>query len=70
MAQEPRGNPQVTARVERAIVDRLDRIAEAMGEGQIPGAPKAKQTDAVRAVLLAGIPILEERLGLTGKPKG
>ena len=63
-----KGNPQVAARVPAEVAERLDRVATAMNANQVPGAPVAERTDAVRAVLLAGLPVLEARLGLSPAP--
>jgi hypothetical protein len=56
--------PQASARVSRDVIERLTRVAEAMGKGQIPGAPIIQVSDATRAAILAGLDVLEARLGI------
>jgi hypothetical protein len=47
------------------VAERLDRVAATMYANQVTGAPVAQRTAAVRAALLAGLPVLEARLGLS-----
>lgn len=67
-AKRPPGNPQVQARVEPAMVARLDALAEAIGAVAPPGARRFERSDAMRAAMLAGLPILEAYYGI-GEPK-
>lgn len=60
----PRGNPQIQARIEPVLVSRLDALAAAIGSVAPPGARAFERSDAIRAVLLAGLPILEEHYGI------
>jgi len=62
----PRETPnttQVAMRLENALVARLDAIAAKLSR---PGLAPTR-TDVVRMVLLAGLPLIEEREGI--KPK-
>jgi hypothetical protein len=63
-AKKKRGNTQVNTRVSDELVARLDRVVAAMATDIIPGTPTPDRGMALRAALIAGLPLLEARLGI------
>jgi len=62
-----RGNPQIWARVPRDIKARLEALLVAMQREPIAGLAPLVDADAVRAVIAYGLPLAEQRYGLTPK---
>lgn len=67
-AKPRRGRPHVQARVEPDLVARLDALVAAIDKAAPPGSRPYQRSDAVRAAMLAGLPILEAHYGITPKP--
>ena len=61
-------NPQLTARVDPAVVDRIDRCAAASNAAKAPGAPPIDRADVVRMLVLRFLPQLEAELGIAAPP--
>lgn len=58
----------VPLRIEPEQVKQLDRIASVLQE-RTEGGVEVTRSDAARAVFAVGLPILEERLGLTARTR-
>lgn len=56
----------LNVKVEPEAVERLDRIAAVMEERS--GGADVTRSDAGRAALAAGIPVVEERMGIAAEP--
>lgn len=64
MPEEPLAT--FTGRYPVAMLERLDRVAEAMSTAA--GGIKVTRSDVIRAAIEAGLPALEQRFGLTAQP--
>lgn len=56
----------LNVKVDPEAIERLDRIASAMAERS--GGADVTRSDAGRTVIAAGIPVVEERMGIAAKP--
>jgi hypothetical protein len=61
-------NPQVSTRVPSAVVDRLERCADAANAQREPRAPRMDRASIVRVLILQGLPALERAYGIAAPP--